>query len=350
MPRYVDHQERAGQVLEALVRQHIITAEPVSSEELRPICGWEFSSATLRNVLATLESGDYLAKRSSSGGRIPTDKGFRRYAQTADIGVELSKENQEILMGEIYRRGLELTEAISETSRILAVLSKLMALVVLPAASDQRLDRLEFVGLSRSRVLVILVTEDDMILEGIADLPKGRGVNGGKEIHDLSRRLNRIYQGRSLDNLKSGLMQEQQAGGSRAGKVRADIDKLSQSVVALINKKVSSRISVNGERNMLDQPEFQSSGQLAPVLTAVSENNDLLDFFTDVLPRSTRPQVLIGTDLPIKDMRECAVVVSDFEGAGLSRGYVGIVGPRRMPYGQVIPLIRFAASILSGRA
>ena len=116
----------------------------------------------------------YLAKRSSSGGRIPTDKGFRRYAQTADMGVELSRENQEILLGEIYRRGLELTEAISETGRILSVLSKLMALVVLPAASDQKLDRLEFVGLSRSRVLVVLVTEDDMILEGIADLPRDR--------------------------------------------------------------------------------------------------------------------------------------------------------------------------------
>ena len=135
----------------------------------------------------------------------------------------------------------------------------------------------------------------------------------------------------------------------RAGQARRTARKLSQAVITLVRDRLARRIALQGERNLMDQPEFQSSERLAPVLSAFSGGGEILEILKGIQDTSTEPRVWIGGDLPDKEMQQCALVAARFENMGTSNGLVAIVGPRRMPYGRVIPLIRFTASVLSGR-
>ena len=331
---------RQHSVLLATVQEFIATAEPVGSQQIAARYPLGVRAAMVRNLMAELESAGYLRQPHTSAGRVPTDRAFRYYVDhimsVRHIGFE---DRAQIEL--CYSAGpRELGEVMRETSRLLALLTGQAALVMAPRLEAIKLERVSFVRLREREVLAIFVAAADGVHNRLVQTEQD---HSQEELDRMARYLNEALHGRTLEEAREWIEERQRED-------RARYDRFMRAALALggalAERAGSSEVYVEGSAKVADQPEFADHDRMRELLHALEDRSALLDLLERSLAHSG-PTVSIGSENFDARLTSLSVVAASYQSGAIPLGSVAIVGPVRMDYERVIPLVDYTARTLS---
>ncbi len=309
--------ERTRSILMAVIHSFIHTGEPVGSRTISKRFDFGLSPATIRNIMSDLEELGFLEQPHTSAGRMPTDQGYRFYVDNLRGLEALSAEESALISQRYVPYHGEVDEVMTATSRLLSEISR-YAGVVLHIFAITIFKRIEFVKIRSRQVLAIFVMESGMVHNKLIMLDE--------EIQHI------------LD---------------RMAEEKARYDKLSQQALSVGAKTFGetsedeSDIYLGGTSNIMDQPEFASNlNQMKELFKAFEEKNRLISLLDKCLDEPG-VHVIIGSETPFKDIRECSFVTHTYSYDNRTLGVLGVVGPKRMVYPRIMAIVDHTANIVS---
>ncbi|MBE3583257.1 MAG: heat-inducible transcription repressor HrcA [Limnochordaceae bacterium] len=327
---------RKEQILQAIIEDYIATAEPVGSRTLARKMRIGISPATIRNEMADLCEEGYLEQPHTSAGRIPSDKGYRYYVDSLLSLDQPGAEELERLAEELRRRH-EARRLVQLAIQWLAQLSSYVTLAVLPGVSQVTVRRIDLLPLGDVRLLLIVVTDPGFVDSVVLDLkiPVDR-----REIMRLREILNRQLQGAGLSDLGRTIRQ-----AIRDEMNQYLYDQMVEAVRQALLESDEDRVFVEGWPNLLRQPEFRQPERAARLLEVLNRPGEWLAQETS--PGEQQVTVTIGRENREVVIQDCTVVAATYCVGGRPVGTITLIGPTRMKYGRVLPLMQQAASELS---
>ncbi|MFQ5995512.1 MAG: heat-inducible transcriptional repressor HrcA [Acidiferrobacterales bacterium] len=334
---------RAEFLLKSLVERYIADGQPVGSRTLAKQAGLDLSPATVRNVMADLEELGLVRSPHTSAGRVPTQLGYRVFIDSLltvhPLGeAEIRKYEGEFLGEEDPHHLIE------AASHLLSEVTQLAALIMVPRRDRQvTLRQLEFVSLSAQRVLVILVTEDGQVQNRIIHTERRYSP---AELVQAANYFNETFSGMAVAAVKRTLLAEMR-------RVTEDMHRTMKLAVEMAGgmlldeKNVSNDLLVSGESNLMEFPELGDIQKLRRLFETFTAKRDLLH----LLDRSMRAggvKIFIGSESGYDALEDCSVVAAPYTVDGQVLGTLGVIGPTRMPYEQVIPFVDVTAKLLGG--
>lgn len=329
-------EQRKKKILQALIHQYIKTGRPVGSSALTEDYNFDLSPATIRNLMAELETEGYLTHPHTSAGRIPTDRGYRSYV---DSLIELQKlviEEERRVRQEYDARIKEMEEVLVQTSRILSALSQYSGFVVTPKLERNLLQYIELVPLSEGKVLVIMVTHSGMVKHRIVEAAISRS-----RLIELSNMLNAKLRGLPLAEAKQRVMHELEEAQRNEIDLLTLARDLSDEIFSM-----DEEIYLGGTANVLALPEFQDFGPMRSLLRLNDDKDLLMHLLNDQLNHEG-VQVVIGSEASADEFRDLSVVSSVYCDGENPVGVLGIVGPKRMEYPKMMALVSAVSKIVN---
>lgn len=330
---------RKWQVLRAVTRDYILTALPVGSEKITKKYRLNLSPATVRNIMASLEEKGYLEQPHVSSGRIPTDRAFRCYVDALKDPKPLRRDLKELIMTRFPYAVQDVGEVMQETSRILSRVSHYTSVVSAPRFLQTVFERIDLFRLDSSRVLIVLFSPAGVlyhrIIEGLMDFSK-------QDLEQAADYLNRHIRGLSLSEAREKILKQME---SEKEKYRQILDRI-WNVSEWILEEDRTEVYIDGQSNILDYPEFSVDiRKMKTLLRALEEKGMLLQLLDKVM-EGKGIKVYIGTESQWDEMADCSLIMSNYYQGGVPLGTLGIIGPKRMDYSRVIPLVEFAAQVV----
>lgn len=331
--------EREREVLRAVVQEYIATGGPVGSQQLSRLPEFDVSSATLRNVLADLEALGFLEKPHTSAGRVPTDRGYRFYVDTLLRLRDPAPRDRELIhQGLAQELGVE--EMLAEASRLLHSLTHYAGVVVTPRPDSTVFKRIEFLRLREDRVLAILMGQDGLVHNKVftVDFPVT-----SDELLRASNYLSELLHEVTLEQARERIHVEMDREQALYNALTAKALKLG---VAATDLPVGERVLIEGTGSFLEQPEFADVERMRSLFRALGEKHRLLSLL-DRVQRAREMQIFIGTESDFSPSGDVTVIATPYGNRERLLGTVGVIGPTRMNYQRVIPLVNFTAQALS---
>jgi heat-inducible transcriptional repressor len=329
---------RSRTLLKALVEHYIADGQPVGSRALSKFSGLDLSPATIRNVMADLEEAGFVASPHTSAGRIPTPLGYRLFVDNL-LTVQPLEARQMGAMEEALH-GLPAKQIISSASQLLSSLTHFAGVVVAPRRATSRIRQIEFLSLSEKRILLIIVTTDGEVQNRILNTEKAYSPS---ELVTAANYLNQNFAGLDFEQIRQHLASEIQ-------KLRSDITPLMSQALAAGDAALSEDrmpYVISGERNLLDVEDLSSNMKRLRELFDLFEQRSSLIRLLDVSNRAEGVQIYIGGESGIAPLDECSVIAASYSVDGQVVGSVGVIGPTRMAYERVIPIVDITAKLLS---
>lgn len=336
---------RAAQILAALVGEYIDTAEPVGSARLAHRAGLGVSSATVRNTLAALEDFGYLQQPHTSAGRIPTDRGYRFYVDLllaaprplrggAAVEAQLRRDAGSPALTE---------DVLAAVSQVLSRASRLVAFALPMDAGDGVLKEIEFVPLSRTKVLVVVVSGDGQVSRKAIDV--GEEIQP-QDLRQAANYLNTEFAGMPLEDIRLAVMERLRHEKTLCDALRSRALKLAQTGLEELPRRQS--LFVDGASALLNETSEDSGislGTLRALLRMVEEKERLVRLLNEYIdgPGLT---IVIGQEHRTPDLRPFSLVASTYTD-GSRRGTVGVIGPMRMQYSRTIAVVDGVAHAVS---
>ena len=333
---------RAENVLINLVETYIDVGQPVGSRTLSKLPQLGVSSATVRNVMSDLEELGLITAPHTSAGRIPTAQGYRMFV---DSMVRVSNLNRNAVEDLADKLGNESDpEALlSHASDILSELTQFAGVVLLPNQSISRFHQLEFMRLSESRILAILVTEDGRVQNRV--LPMSQDFKES-ELVEAANFFNHRYKGNTLEEVRHMLIDDMKKDNDEMHKInKAAIQAASQVISEEDADNKNKDVVVTGEQKLLDVPDLCQIETLQKLFDEFKTKRDLLDLL-DKSMKAEGISVFIGEESGYSSFGECSVIASPYESEGEVVGTIGVIGPTRMAYSDVISVVDITAKLL----
>ena len=325
--------KRSQLLLKTLVERYITEGQPVGSRTLSKFSGLDLSPATIRNVMADLEEMGFITSPHTSAGRIPTTLGYRLFVDTL-LTV------QSIPSAEMHK--LESQLDASDPQRLVASASRLLsdltqfAGVVVAAKRSNAIRHIEFLNLSERRILMILVSTDGTVQNRIL-IPAETYT--ASELTEAANFFNRHYTGRALHEAKDNIQNELK-------QLRQDMTGLMTAALEA-GAETQEQYVITGEGKLLDVHELSSNMDQLRKLFALFEQKTQLMQLLAVGQQGEGVQIFIGGESGAMPLDECSVVTAPYEVNGQVIGTVGVIGPTRMAYDRVIPIVDITAKLLS---
>lgn len=336
MRRMLD--KRAQTLLKTLIEHYIADGQPVGSRTLSKHSGLELSPATIRNVMSDLEEMGFIASPHTSAGRIPTPRGYRLFVDTLLTVKPLAQQEMSEIKEAIQPD--QPLRLLSHASNLLSELTHFAGVVIAPRRQQTRIRQIEFVSLSERRILLIIVTADGEVQNRI--LFTQRAYNQG-ELIEAANYLNQNCLGLDLDQIRGRLQEElRQLSSDMSELMTAALEVSSQAAA-----DTSTQYMVSGEKNLLDVDDLSSNMERLRKLFALFEQRTSLAQLLELSNRADGVQVFIGGESGIAPLDECSVVAAPYEVDGQLVGTIGVIGPTRMAYERVIPIVDITAKLLS---
>ncbi|MCB1942237.1 MAG: heat-inducible transcriptional repressor HrcA, partial [Candidatus Accumulibacter sp.] len=326
--------ERAKMLLKTLIERYVADGQPVGSRALSKYSGLDLSAATVRNVMADLEEGGFIASPHTSAGRVPTSRGYRFFVDRLLTVEALDKERVDAIEGHLLLS--QPRQLISNASHLLSGLTHFAGIVLTPRRRVPQIRQIEFVSLSEKRILLILVTSDGDVQNRL--LFPGRSYTPS-ELVTATNYLNQHFIGRDFEHIRRRVQEELQ-------KLRGDMQALMAAALAAGDEAIKGpedRYVISGERNLLDVEEFSSNMKRLRELFDLFEQRTSLMQLLDLSHRADGVQIFIGGESGLAPLDECSVVTAPYEVDGQVVGSVGVIGPTRMAYERVIPIVDITA-------
>lgn len=332
--------ERSLFLFKALVEHFIQDGQPVGSRTLARDLGLELSPATIRNVMADLEDLGLLHSPHTSAGRVPTARGYRLFVDSLLRVAKL--DDQEVLR---IARNLDLGEDVpallQRTSALLSEVTHLAGIVMLPRHGQQSLKHIEFVPLSDNRVLVVLVVNEHEVQNRIIRTARPFPA---AELQQAANYLNATYCGRDLHTVGDELLHDLR-------RMKEDVSNLMQAAIEMAQRAMepgegsSGGYVLSGQTNLMGVAELTDMEKLRKLFESFNRKRDILHLMEQAV-RARGVQIFIGEESGYDVLDNCSVVTSPYEVGGEILGVLGVIGPTRMNYERVIPIVDITAKML----
>jgi heat-inducible transcriptional repressor len=329
---------RKEDILKAVVREFTVSATPVGSQALASRYFLNLSSATIRNELSELADLGYLIQPHTSAGRIPTDRGYRYFVDFL-MDAEPVPAQIRAYIGEELRTAPADAQAIVERlATTVATATRNAAVASAPHGAQARIKHIDLVSLEPQDVLLIILVEGNLIRQQV--LPVSRATDQA-ELSKVAGKLNRELAGKDRDGVALRL---KRVGEGLEKELLAKL----AAILALFEQGAETLVVHDGVRNLLRQPEFAESARLQEVLEILEETRHLAALLQQLVGDSDL-QVVIGSENVTSQLRSCAVILTTYGPSNRMKGVLGVVGPTRMEYGQVLGRLKVAADAASVR-
>jgi heat-inducible transcriptional repressor len=328
---------RAQHLLKTLVERYVAEGQPVGSRALSRHSGLDLSPATIRNVMADLEEMGLIASPHTSAGRVPTPRGYRFFVDSLMVVKPLEQ-------GEIHRLEGEFSvdrpqQLVNAAASLLSQLTQFAGVVATPKRREAVFRHLEFLRLSDRRVLLIIVTPDGDVQNRILHTDRSYSPTA---LIEATNFFNQNFAGQSLPAVRERLTEELRA-------LREDVAGLMKAAVDAGEGALAEgeALVVTGERNLLHAEDLASNMQRLRRLFELFEQKTSLLHLLDVSQRAQGVQIYIGGESGLVPLDECSVVTASYEVNGQVIGTLGVIGPTRMAYERVIPIVDVTSKLLS---
>ena len=332
--------ERSREILRTIVEAYVETGEPVGSRTISRKLGLTLSPATIRNVMADLEDSGLLYAPHTSAGRLPTDLGLRLFVHgLLEIG-SLTQEERASIDGQCRAAGKSLAQVLEQATEMLSGLSHCAGLVVAPKV-ERPLKHIEFVQIGPGRALVVLVAEGGLVENRIIELPLSISASALVEAGNyLTHRL----VGRTLPDARQQILAELEAS-------RAELDQLTGRLVeqglAIWGGVQGGAVIVKGQSRLLEDVTALSDLERVRALLAALDARESMVKLLDATQGADGVQIYIGAENELFSLAGCSVVFAPYrDGREQVVGAIGVVGPTRMNYARIIPMVDYTAKVI----
>jgi len=331
--------ERAQDLLKVLIERYIRDGQPVGSRTLSKDSGVKLSPATIRNVMADLEDMGMVTSPHTSAGRIPTAQGYRLFVDNLLTVKPLRQNLISKLKHELEIDGTSVA-LISKASSLLSSVTQMAGVVMVPRHEQMTLRHVEFLPLSEKRVLVVMVVNADEVQNKIIHTDR---VYSASELQQAANYLTQEYAGRDMSQIREHLLQSMQ-------QAREDMSQLMMTAMhvadQVLETKKNSDYIMAGEINLMNYAEMGNVGKLRQLFEAFNTKNDILQLLDQSI-HNEGIQIFIGEESGYSVLDACSVVTSPYKVEEQVVGVLGVIGPTRMAYDRVIPIVDVTAKLLN---
>ncbi len=334
---------RSRAILKEIIRVHVDTGRPVSSRTLFKCDRFALSPASIRNIMADLTDGGYLAQPHTSAGRVPTDRAYRIYIDELMRQRRVADDVREQVDSDLDLAGGDVSRLFSAASRLLSQLSGEVGFVVAPDALHTVVKSLRFLAVAPGKILVVQVNDPDVVISRVLETDVAYTP---AELDALSDRLTREYGGLTLHEVRRRLL-------AAMARERAEADRIIDRAASLVNraferKDAEEGLFFDGTARLLEKPEFSDVSSLKKIFQAFDEKARVLDLVSRYLDSPGTSVILGSEDDHAVDPRLSAVLTSYGTGETLT-GMLGVIGPARREYMRVIPVVELLGRAVSDR-
>lgn len=326
--------ERQKKILQAVVDDYILTAEPVGSRTVSKRKGVGFSAATIRNEMADLEEMGYLEQPHTSAGRIPSHKGYRYYVDHLLPPLRPRMSDIRMLKRLFTIQMDELEQVFQQTATILSKLTKYTTVILGPMVYEDKLRHLQVVPLSEHNAVVVIVTDAGHVEKRRFTVPEGISLSSIEKLVNL---LNHRLAGVPLHRLKQTVHQELQ---DELERYVDQYEYLMTMIDEMLQREQEERIYFSGTTNILNQPEFRDVEKVKRLFDLFDQTDVVLQLFGTT---DSGVQVRIGKENRCEAVDNCSIVSASYTVNGRSVGTISVLGPTRMNYKKVISLLEVLA-------
>jgi heat-inducible transcriptional repressor len=332
--------ERESRIIITIVEGYLADGKPVGSRTLSKTSGLNLSPASIRNIMADLTDKGLLSQPHTSAGRVPTAPALRFYLDTTAGTTALPEDDVRLMVTNLVEPGLSLTDLLREATTLLSALSKQVGMVLAPDKDDVRFRHIEFVNVHERTVLAVIVLEGGMIQNRILSLESRVEKD---ELTAFANYINHHFQGLTLCEVRDRVLRDLKVDEKRLHRLYGRALLLTG---AALQCEVEREMYIDGAVNILDSPEFGDMDDLRGLLRVVEERSRLLEILEKTLETSG-VKISIGAEAELGNISDCGIVSMPYMGKRGSIGVVGVIGPMRMNYSRVVPLVDFTGRMLS---
>jgi len=330
--------ERKFLILQAIIDDYISTAMPVGSRTISRKSGVGFSPATIRNEMSDLEELGYLDQPHTSAGRVPSDKAYRLYVDRLLKVGKLSQDESERMHDYMQARSAQVDGVIRSAAQVLADATQYTSVIVAPKLGTLRIQHIQLVPVAECTALLIIVTNLGIVKDAVIRVPDGLDAD---DLYAISRRLTQRLANKPLEAVRqtfSELLRENENNRRLMGETLRVIEKK-------LEAEDSTEVVIGGSSKLLNYPEY-SDVQKAKNFLAVLESKDKL---RKLVGREGGMEVTIriGAENDVPEMSDCSIVTARYRVGDQATGTLGIIGPTRMNYNRVIPVLEFMSRAMS---
>jgi heat-inducible transcriptional repressor len=329
--------KRAQLLLKTLIERYIAEGEPVGSRTLSRYSGLDLSPATIRNVMADLEEMGFIASPHTSAGRIPTPAGFRFFVDSLLVVKQIEAEKLRELEGQLLPDNPQ--RVIQSASNVLSHLTQFAGVVMTPRRRAVTFRHIEFLRLSEKRVLLIVVTPEGDVQNRILFTEREYSAS---ELIEAANFINHNYSGQSFEDVRGRLQGE-------VSDLRADMIRLMSTALEAGNALAEGgeQYVISGERNLFALRDLSHDVSRLKQLVDLLERKTSLLQILDLSLRGQGVQIFIGGESGVNAPDDVSVVTSAYKVDGEVVGTVGVIGPTRMAYDRVVPIVEITAKLIS---
>ena len=327
---------RAQTLLRALIKQHIKDGHPVASKSLASSSGLDLSPASIRGVMKDLEDSGFILSPHRSSGRVPTQMGYRFFV---DSLITMESPNEKELS--VLKKQLILSDnkkLSSSVSEVLSELTKFAGVVMIPKAKKLTFKHIEFLSLSDKRVLVIIVTDDGNVQNRVlfTDQNYDQGM-----LLEASNYFNKKFEGHSIEETKIKISNELK-------NMKKEMINLMTAAIETSSDEIKNdNIVISGQENLFRSGELSKNVASIKKIIEVFEKKTALLNLLDKSYQADGIQIFIGQESGYQALDECSVITAPYHANGEVLGTIGVIGPTRMAYERVIPIVDITAKLLS---
>ena len=332
---------RMSQILQFTINEYINTGEPVGSRTLAKKYNLNVSPATIRNIMSDLEDVGYLFQPYTSAGRIPTKEGLKYYVDTLILVRNIPEELKVRFLKSVKNEELKLSQICSKISGKISEITNCIGVVLIPDIKVSSIKHVEFVKLNEARLLIVIVNElgqvQNKILKIDFDISQ-------EELNKFSNFLNDKFKNMSIFDIKNGILKEiEKVKNIFGNKISMLINKFSK--IEWTDSQNNKDIILKGFRNIMDSDYFKKDIEsLKKLLTLFEEKNKVLEMIEQSI-KSPGIQIFIGSQS--KEFENLSFITSSYSKNGIILGSLGVIGPLRMDYNKVIPIVDCASQIIT---
>lgn len=329
----VELDERKLKILQAIIRNYMETGEPVGSRTISKYSDLNLSSATIRNEMSDLEEMGYILQPHTSAGRIPSDKGYRLY-------VDRMMEEKDREVNELKELMIERTDkmerVLKQVVKVLAANTNYATMVSAPTYHQKKLKFIQLSKVSSTQILTVIMMEGNLVRNKVIPV---REELDQETVLKLNILLNSVLNGLAIEEINLAMIKNLKEQAGTHSELVADVI---DAVAEVIHSEEEVEIYTSGTTNIFRYPELSENGKASEILSTFEEKQELTDLVNRTLEGGADHgiQVYIGQELPVQAMKDCSVVTATYElGDGL-RGTIGIIGPKRMDYENVVNTLK----------
>ncbi|RKZ55262.1 MAG: heat-inducible transcription repressor HrcA [Gammaproteobacteria bacterium] len=332
--------DRAAILLKQLVASYIDDGQPVGSRQLAQDAGLDISSATIRNVMSGLEKKGLVVAPHTSAGRIPTEQGLRLFVDSL-LEIQPIDEKHIAQLQQQLDPDMEMNELVSHASQMVSEMTQMAGIVSVPKQTNAKLRHIEFLPLPDKRILAILVTNEKDVQNKVLHLDREYSTD---ELQRAANFLNQQFTGQDVDAVREHLIKDLE-------NTRQDVDAVMKTAVEVASKALSNDeltsldFIVQGEKNLVRYNDNTDREQLQHLFEIFDRKREMLGLF-DRCVHNEGVKIFIGHEAGFEGFGDCSVITAPYSIKGKPIGVLGVIGPARMNYDQVIPVVDMTARLL----